>query len=287
MMRIRLHRWGGALFAFIFVLLLLPALRASWAAQDTATKEVEGYGEAELTDDLTPAQAKAAALNRALVNALEIAVGVNLHSNSVVFNGDLVSDLVRSASSGVIVSRKIMEAPPEVRDKRITYKVRVKASVKQLNIEKRGNFKVDASVSRVDKAPGSSGSQVFQHDDEIQVRVKANKDAHLYIFGVDQNLNITKLYPNDYVKDEVVPSGKEFVFPSGSLRERGIRLRVKAPKVAQRSTESVLVVATTEKISLLTGGSSETPTVTDLMREISEIDPGSWSEKTVGYEIRR
>jgi hypothetical protein len=284
-MRILLHQRRGILSVFIFVL-LLPALRAPCAAQDTSIKEVEGYGEAEVSEDLTLGQAKAAALNRALVNALE-AVGVNVDSKSVVFNGDLVSDLVRSTSRGVIVSRKIIEDHPEVRDKRITYKVRVKASVKPLNLERRGNFKVEASVSRVDKPPGSSGSQVFQHDDEIQVRVKTNKDAYLHIFGVDQNLNITRFYPNEYVKDEIVPSGKDFVFPSGTLRERGIRLRVKAPKVAQKATESVLVVATTEKISLLSSGSGETPTVTDLMRELSEIYQGMWIDKTVGYEVRR
>ncbi len=286
-MQIRLHHRGGILSVIIFVfLLLLPALRANGATQDTSIKEVEGHGEAEVSEDLTLGQAKAAALNRALVNALE-AVGVNVDSKSIVFNGALVSDLVRSSSRGVIVSWKIIEDHPEVRGNRIIYKIRVKASVKSLNLEKRGNFKVDASVSRVDKTPGSSGSQVFQHDDEIQVRVRSNKDAYLHIFGVDQNLIISKLYPNDYVKDEVVPSGKIFVFPSGSLRDRGIRLRVKAPKVAQRATESVLVVGTTEKTALLTDIKVENATITDLMRELSVLDSSLWVEKTIGYEVIR
>lgn len=62
-MQIRLHHRGGILSVIIFVfLLLLPALRANGATQDTSIKEVEGHGEAEVSEDLTLGQAKAAAL---------------------------------------------------------------------------------------------------------------------------------------------------------------------------------------------------------------------------------
>jgi len=57
-----------------------------------------------------------------------------------VFNGALVSDLIKSTLRGVIVSRKIIDDQPDVRGNRIIYKIRVKAPVKPLNLEGRGNF---------------------------------------------------------------------------------------------------------------------------------------------------
>ena len=67
-------------------------------------------------------------------------MGVNVDSKSVVFSGALVCDLIESTSRGVIVSRKIIVDHPYVRGNRIIYMIRVKAPVKPLNLEGRGNF---------------------------------------------------------------------------------------------------------------------------------------------------
>ena len=69
---------------------------------------IEKEGEAVLGDDMTPAQAKALALNNARRSAIEQASGVIVHGSSVVYNFQLVSDLVASATRGVIVKEEIL-----------------------------------------------------------------------------------------------------------------------------------------------------------------------------------
>ena len=69
---------------------------------------IEKEGEAVLGDDMTQAQAKALALNNARRAAIEQASGVIVHGSSVVYNFQLISDLVASATRGVIVKEEIL-----------------------------------------------------------------------------------------------------------------------------------------------------------------------------------
>jgi len=76
------------------------------------------------------------------------------------------------------------------------------------------------------------------------------------------------------------------VIPTDEQRKAGLKMKVRTPKGAKKAVESVLVIATREKVDLLNMKSNENPTITDLMRELSEMDPSLWAEKAVGYEVR-
>lgn len=103
------------------------------------------------------------------------------------------------------------------------------------------------------------------------------------IFSVDQNGNVIKLFPNEYQNPAVVPSRKEFVFPENKLRARGLKLRVNTPKKLGKALESVLIIATKEEAHFLEDSAIQNPTITDLMKEPSELDENfPWAEKTVG-----
>jgi len=88
--------------------LLLIMLCISTALAQSDIQIIEKEGEAVLGDDMTPAQAKALALNNARRSAIEQASGVIVHGSSVVYNFQLVSDLVASATRGVIVKEEIL-----------------------------------------------------------------------------------------------------------------------------------------------------------------------------------
>ena len=107
------------------------------------------------------------------------------------------------------------------------------------------------------------------------------------IFSVDQYGNIIKLFPNDYVKAEILPSKKEFVFPDNNIRERGLKFRLTAPKNLSKAIESVLIIATREEGHFLSDKTIQNPTISDLMKELSEMEQSSWDEETVGYEVRK
>lgn len=268
-----------------FILLLLGFSVCSWAG-DKDVKIVTSEGRNYFGDDTTQAQAKALALNNARRNALEEAVGVTLHGSSTLYNGDLISELVKTATKGLIVRQKILEDRCGDENGKLYCIAKIEAHVKPLDPVKNRTLKiVSASVQRPDK---NTDATFFVNNDEIQIRVTANEDAFMNIFSVDQYGNILKLYPNEYQKPDVLLSRKEFVFPDNELRARGLKMRVNTPKNLSKALESVLIIATRVEAHFLEEASIQSPTITDLMKELSELDENSpWAEKTVGYEVRK
>lgn len=271
----------------LFFLLLLPFFSVSaWAAekQDSQNdiKAVIAEGKILIGEDLTKSLAKSIALNNARRSALEQAVGVNLHSNTLLYNGEIISDLINSATKGLIVDEKIENWC----DAEYCY-AKIEAHVRPLKGEGASRMKFRKSVVQRPDMEGSVNSLVFQNNDEIQVRVSLHEDSYLHVFSVDQYGNISKLLPNKYFRDEIVPARKEFIFPDDSLRSRGLKLRVITPKNLGRAYETILIVATRGKEHFLDEASSESPTITDLMKELAELDQSQWVEKAIGYEVRK
>lgn len=247
---------------------------------------IEKEGEAVLGEDITPAQAKALALNNARRSAIEQASGVIVHGSSVVYNFQLVSDLVASATRGVIVKEEILADDIKKEGKQIVYYTKIRAYVKTLENKERGSLKIlKANVNRYSSNPASA-SIVFQENDEIQVRAKINSDAYLHVFAISQDGMVTKLYPNEYFKAENLSPETEFIFPNEKQRDLGLKLKVRTPKNLSRAVETMLFVATKEKTDFLSDKKDES-TITDLMKELSEIDASLWTEQAVGYEVRK
>jgi len=265
----------------IIVLLAAPAI----AAQDEPVK-VEAEGTILLGDDSTMGQAKAAALNNARRAALEKATGVEVRGSSTVYNYQLINDLVRTATRGIIVKENVLKISCTTKDEQVSCIAKIEVWVKPLHTERRGNFVVKkAVVTRADRSEVSA-SPVFQNNDEIIVKASVNQDAWISLFSVDQYGALSKLYPNEYVKQEKMPADKELVFPNDAMRQGGLKLKVRTPKGKKKAVESVLVVATKDNVPLLADPKNQDLTITDLMRELSGLDPSLWVEHTVGYEVR-
>lgn len=249
-------------------------------------KVVTSEGRCIIEGDITLPQAKALALNNARRSALEEAVGVSLHGSSTLYNGELIGELINTATKGLIVKQRVIEDRCGDEGGKLCCMAKIEAHVKPLEGNRARTLKVlKASVQRFDKDTPAS---VFQDNDEIQIRTAVNEDSFLNIFSVDQNGNVSMLYPNEFRKAEVIPKRKEFVFPDSELRAQGLKLKVKTPKKLSKALESVLIIATKEEAHFLEDASVQNPTITDLMKEISELDEStSWAEKTVGYEVRK
>lgn len=265
---------------------IIMALICSAIAFAEDIKIIEAEGQVTVGDDTTIGQAKASALNNARREALEKATGVIVHGSSTVYNYQLINDLVIAATRGLIVKEIVKECACKTKDEHIYCAAKIEAHVKPLNLERRGSFLVkNASVQRPDRESAAK-SAVFQNKDEIQVRVSVNQDSYMNIFSVDQYGNVVKLYPNEYVGQDVLPVDRELIFPDDDLRKVGLKLRVRTPKGISKAVESVLVIATKDKMKLLADPEPANPTITDLMKELSELDPSVWAEKTAGYEVR-
>lgn len=270
----------------ILFLLLIFLYASSSFAQDNI-QIIEKEGEAVFGEDTTPAQAKAFALNNARRSAIEQVSGVIVHGSSVIYNFQLVSDLVASATRGVIVKEEILSDDIKKEGKQIVYYTKIRAHVKTLENKEKGNLKIlKAGVNRYGSNPANAAI-VFQENDEIQIRTKVNSDAYVHIFNISQDGMVTNLYPNEYFKAKVISSEEDFIFPDEKQRELGLKLKVRTPKNLSRAVETILIVATKEKADFLSDKKTVEVTITDLVKELSETDASLWTEQAVGYEIRK
>lgn len=228
------------------LLFFIPSL--VWGIQQDNIQLIEKEGEAVLGEDTTPAQAKAIALNNARRAAIEQASGVIIHSSSVVYNFQLIGDLIASATRGVIVKEEILLDDIRKEDKQIIYVRKIRAHIKTLEGKEKGNLKIlRAFVNRYGYSLSNS-SVVFQENDEIQVKAKINSEAYISVFGISQDGMVTQLYPNEYFKSETVSPDNEFVFPNEKQRMLGLKLKVRTPKNLSSAVETILIAATKEKV---------------------------------------
>jgi exopolysaccharide biosynthesis protein len=266
--------------SFLFVFLLLLAL--SHPSFATETKVVVKKGEVAIGEDTTKAQARAMALNNARRAAIDEVSGAQVSGSTVVYNAQVISYLVTSASRGVIVKEEVYD---EVFDGEL-YKLKIRAEVKIPEQRDEGKLRISKeSVSRYGATAMENGA-VFQDNDEIQVRARVNSLAFIHLFSIDKDGMVTKLYPNEYIDWEPVAISDQFIFPDDKLREMGLKLRVRAAKSLGRTPETMLIIASAKKINLLTDKKEGEVTITDLMKEVSEI-VSPWTEKVIGYEVRK
>ena len=256
-----------------------------FAAEKRDIQVIESVGEAVLGDDTTPAQAKAMALNNARRSAIEEASGVVIHGSTVVYNYQLISDLVKASTRGLIVKEEILIDDIKKEGKQIVYGTKIRVHVKPLEYQRDGSLKI--LKAEVNRYGSTSKGSIFQNGDEIQIKVKANKEGYINVFGISQDGMVTKLYPNEYFKAEVISPEMEFIFPDERQRGLGLKLKVRTPKNLSRTVETILIVATKERMDFLSDKKADEVTITDLMKELSEIDSSSWTEEAIGYEISR
>jgi len=269
----------------IFCCFFVPPCTAA-GVSETETLEVVAEGRSLLGDDTTPAQARALSLNEARRIAVERASGILVRGSSVVYNSQLISDLISAFSKGLIVQEELLADGIRTEDGRAVYVCRIRARVKPVKQETQKDIKIiQADVSRADRAFASS-SPVFQDNDEIRIKITAEGDLNMNIFSVSQDGRITRLLPNAYMKQDRIPSRQEFIFPDEALRDAGFRLRVHTPKNTSRAYETIIVIATKEKADFLSGKEKDA-TLSDLMGELSRLDQASWADAVAGYEVRR
>ena len=95
------------------------------------------------------------------------------------------------------------------------------------------NFKVNVRLNRSSYLDG----------DEVVIAVTCSRDAYLYVYGVDMNLNGALIFPNDYARDNYVRAGDTWTYPNQNLLGKGIRAIARLLPKASVSAEIVRVIA--------------------------------------------
>ena len=208
---------------------------------------VESTGVAEVSDQESPAQARALAVEQARLSAMRSVFGVNVVSHLVDYSQEglkgrdqLVENLLLTSRQGRILQEKIVSdgylATPSC-----AY-CRYQAAVKDclLPIPKaQKDFRVQVTLNRHRFVPG----------DQAEVSVTASKDCYLYLYdeGVDGKASL--LVPNAVTGAQVrLSAGQTWTYPSASEKENGVILSASLPAGASISVEEIRAIVTTDPL---------------------------------------
>ncbi len=184
---------------------------------------------------MTAEQAGLTARQRARAAAIEQAAGVRVSSSTLVVDGQLAADFIRSYSRGFIVREEAEWLP--LGEHRVgpegipvpEYRVRITAHV-QLPRRPLLSYGLKASLNRT----------VFRAGETAVVTASVGRPAHVGIFNIAADDTITMLYPNPHIRDRVVEAGHRLVFPAP---EAEIELVLQNLPGRERDSEAFLVAA--------------------------------------------
>ena len=280
---------GFTLWSFSVIAQALPA-----TAEPLAPVTVEAEGLAPFLLDMSLNEVRGRARDEARRNAIEQAVGVFLRGLSLMKNSQITDELVTAIARGVIEDEQWMdERIEELKEEKrpglpmAVYHTQVKAAVRPVRVERRGDFDVRASLNK----------DVFQEGEEALIKIRATQPAHLYMFSVTQDGSVTVLMPNHYVRRNLVSPDQDIIFPNETLRSLGIKLRVMLGPGVKKATEYIKVIATRKPIEFFTEvgqdgvfhtfSGAEQGMIQDVVKRLALLDDQDWTETTLPYEVRK
>jgi hypothetical protein len=279
------HLYITQAIALAVILGVVP-VRAASSPQEVW---VEAEGVVAMGQETTLEAAQRGSLDAARRAAIEQAVGTFVRGSTVIRNNQLADDLIHAVVRGVIVEEKILKrgVSDGLDGHGAVYQTRIKAKVKGIPAERRGNFAVTARMNRA----------LFNEGDEVELRITPTQDAYLYIFNVAPDEHITVLAPNSHEAETPLRASKEYLFPSETLLNKRIKLRTWLLPGTTKSSEKIKVIVTRQPVALMKGRvaegvfmeykPSETAFLIDLMQTLGAMDPADWAEATLPYEVRK
>lgn len=216
-------------FTFVFVLIFSAVY-----AKDAVL--MIGNGSCTIIG-MTGEQAKLTALQRARADAIEKVSGVRVSSNTVVTNGELSLDLIKTYTSGYIVKEtvKSIELGSYTDDESSApipeYLVQIEAEV--VVPEKKPSLGLKSRLNK----------KTFSNGEAAAMTVEASVSAGFAIFNIMANDRVVMLYPNTFKAAEKLSKGKVFSFPP----ENAVYdLVMSTLPEHQRDTEAFMVAASAD-----------------------------------------
>lgn len=212
----------------IFVLLLTSFAGA-------AEHHVVSHGSCAISG-MTDEQAYALALRRARSAAVEQAAGAEVTSASLVTDGRLAGDFIKSFSRGIIVDESVtwepvgQYQPNPAKPPLIEYRVKLDATV-EIPDKARPNLGLNAELNR----------HIFRaHKDKLVFTIRTAAPARVAIFNITADDQVVMLYPEANGKPLAVCNGKKLTLPDS---KKGGDLLLATLPGHKHDTEALLVAA--------------------------------------------
>lgn len=158
-------------------------------------------------------QSQLTALQKARASSIEKAAGVRVASSTLVRDGMVAVDLIRTFSRGFIVRETVEWLPiaqyqdspnrPPIPE----YRVRIRADVA---IPERLAPPLGLSAKISDK--------VFRNGERARLVVETEKEARIAIFNLTADDKVVMLFPHPYERKNVAAAGKPIRFPPAGSR---------------------------------------------------------------------
>ena len=188
--------------------------------------------------NLTAEEAKNLALRRARSLLIEQANGTNISSNTLVKDGALAAEFIKSYSSGIILNEKIEWLPiTQYQKDSLTapipeYNVKVTADV--LIKEKETNLVLKTSINK----------NIFKNNEKMKIQTLVSEKSDIAIFFLGYDDKIYKLLPNLNQK-VTINKNKKIEFPRENKDE--FELEVVVPDNLEKITEALWIIAAKSK----------------------------------------
>ncbi|BFU94107.1 MAG: protein of unknown function [Nitrospira sp.] len=195
-------------------------------------------------------QAQAQAVSEARAKAMRHFLGIKVQNSFVDFmqtndlksQATLTHQLLRMTQEGHILKEEILSSRVEhgAACQSCEYEVTLKDCILPSNNRGDRDFRVSLAMNR----------STFRDGDEGMLYISATKDAYVHIYSIDVDQNAVLLFPNQYAKDNLIRSERQFIFPSEDLRQKGMKLKARLPAGASSSAEMIRVIATSTPVPL-------------------------------------
>ncbi len=270
------HSRKPRLHAVIAGTLLILVGLASYADADEC-KWVETSGES-VVENVTPEEARQAALTRARVRAVESAGGIEVKGLSVVKDFALIADFVTAMSAGSVAEETVLGW-----ETRSVHDKTEEIPLVLMRVNLRSCVKTGAAGDPYFKVKGELNRPVFLAGEEATITAACTKDCFLTILNMTADNKVLVLYPNLFDAAKRVESGKSLVFPS----RNGIVLEMNTLPGHAKDSEAFFLIATKEKFDL-SGVVKKNGELTtkDLYRTLFALPADARAEEILVYEVR-
>lgn len=264
-----------------------------------ATDTVTVTQRVQLAGDMTPAEAKRQAVERALAEAVRRVSGVRVQAAQLGVGEDRSGRVRDSFLSVVQLDAAGRAVDYRVLDERYVSE-RHPSLGAQLYLELRALVTVAAehgatdaaftvSVALNDALFFDTGASL-DGNDELIATITSSQDAWLTVFGVTGD-SAQLLLPNAYMTDRRAPAGVSVELPSREWRDRGIHFRASLPPEEKARRELLVVVATRTPVTFTppTGpdGASQSFSLMAIQRWLVTIPLDQRAIAFAAYEVRR
>lgn len=286
-----LIKFSPAVMVFSIVCLPLQSFSTSLPKEANPISDVwvEAEGYTPFGEDTTLARARILSRDDARRRAVEHAVGTFIERQTVIYNFQLAEDLIRSVVRGIITDEHILSEGAVTEQQNgpvVKYVTKIRAKIHSLPSVDKNRMFIKAELNK----------SVYNYDEEMEIQISSSDDLYLHIFNVAQDDVITELLPNKYMSENKIVANKPYIFPSEKEKQLGLTVRAFPPQNGKTSIEKIKIIGTRKNIDLSRGHisqalfnvypSKDKSFITDLLKQISLLDPSEWTEVTLGFEIR-